>query len=600
MFYPMLAFNITSAKNKTFSTHYPSAMSKDKLYTLTSWSHTSLPSWWFTSTVMMWSNYTSGFCPQNIQGHFMLVPSASPVFPESTARTEGSRIYWRLSKYRILRLLFTLVGKEKLKRTEAAVDENRSKIDTKRTENYSFASLAAVPYAHIVAKRLKNKKPKGPITTLAPNLKDIIFRWLFQYMRALTHAHLDRPRALIAPYFFLVISQLIIFTLFGVTLSECLNPFRPCLTIYLQDSVSQVIVLLGRHALAKEILHNFDKLPGTINKADTDQASFWLKHFPTRSFLVEFDLAQVINLLWISFKMRTRETFVSGLNLQSLTTPSITPLVAFAAAVVFLDEFLGVPTDVRLCHESRDWRSNWECRGQSFTILSSANAGSNGIDSRSPQWLSTVPPFLTVIFFELYVKGKFDASFRYFIPIQEQLRNAHVHSDRGDKKGRRLEHRFEHPALHAELFVPMVHAKMISLLHEIHHSKVSDEKVQVKASGYEYGGRNIQKHLEYDPVLYQRIRGEINLGERSTTLFECPSSMPTTPGFSDYEASSYLSAAVLMPTHAIDIVEETLVILAGLTPDISIFLMLLPHLILNFSDQATVIYRRLIQNFVRQ
>lgn len=46
-----------------------------------------------------------------------------------------------------------------------------------------------------------------------------IMRWLSQYMGALTHARLDR--AVIARYFaFLVISQLVIFTLIGVAFSE--------------------------------------------------------------------------------------------------------------------------------------------------------------------------------------------------------------------------------------------------------------------------------------------------------------------------------------------------------------------------------------------
>ncbi len=60
-------------------------------------------------------------------------------------------------------------------------------------------------------------------------------------------------------------------------------------------------------------------LPGTINRTYIDQASYWLTYFPCvesqlfhrhkahpphrlRGFLVLFDLAQIINLAWISFK----------------------------------------------------------------------------------------------------------------------------------------------------------------------------------------------------------------------------------------------------------------------------------------------------------
>jgi hypothetical protein len=62
----------------------------------------------------------------------------------------------------------------KLKRTEAAIEAYRAQIDTRKAENYGFASMAAVPYAHIVAKMLKGKHPKGTTIELAPNHKDIV------------------------------------------------------------------------------------------------------------------------------------------------------------------------------------------------------------------------------------------------------------------------------------------------------------------------------------------------------------------------------------------------------------------------------------------
>lgn len=62
----------------------------------------------------------------------------------------------------------------KVKRAEAAINEYRNEIDTRRPENYGFASMAAVPFAHIVANMLRNKKPKGTIVSLAPNPKDIV------------------------------------------------------------------------------------------------------------------------------------------------------------------------------------------------------------------------------------------------------------------------------------------------------------------------------------------------------------------------------------------------------------------------------------------
>lgn len=62
----------------------------------------------------------------------------------------------------------------KLKRTEAAIEEYRNQIDTRKAENYGFASMAAVPYAQAVAKMLQGKHPKGTTIELAPNPKDIV------------------------------------------------------------------------------------------------------------------------------------------------------------------------------------------------------------------------------------------------------------------------------------------------------------------------------------------------------------------------------------------------------------------------------------------
>jgi hypothetical protein len=63
---------------------------------------------------------------------------------------------------------------DKLRRTEHAVEAYRAQIDTHKAEKYGFASMAAVPYAHIVAQLLRKKHPKGTEIGLAPNPKDIV------------------------------------------------------------------------------------------------------------------------------------------------------------------------------------------------------------------------------------------------------------------------------------------------------------------------------------------------------------------------------------------------------------------------------------------
>ena len=66
--------------------------------------------------------------------------------------------------------------RRRLQVTEKAVEDYRRQIDDRKPENYGFASMAAVPYAHIVANMLKDKKPKGTDVILAPNPKDIVSR----------------------------------------------------------------------------------------------------------------------------------------------------------------------------------------------------------------------------------------------------------------------------------------------------------------------------------------------------------------------------------------------------------------------------------------
>jgi hypothetical protein len=80
-----------------------------------------------------------------------------------------------------------------------------------------------------------------------------IMRWLTQYMGALTHARLDR--AVIARYFaFLVISQLIVFTLIGVAFSEYLNAVAAAPLISFIDSTLELVILVGKKKASREAI----------------------------------------------------------------------------------------------------------------------------------------------------------------------------------------------------------------------------------------------------------------------------------------------------------------------------------------------------------
>ncbi|KAF8806572.1 DUF221-domain-containing protein [Phlegmacium glaucopus] len=563
----------------------------------------------------------------------------------------------------------------KLKRTEAAIEEYRTQIETRKAENYGFASMAAVPYAHVVAKIIAGKRPKGTQISLAPNPKDIIWdnmaktdaelarkkllgfiwlsivcffntaplfvisilanldsiriyapflqawyqdspssfavvsgvlppaisglfgfflpiimRWLTKYMGALTRSRLDR--AVVARYFsFLIISQLIIFTLIGVIF----------------NSVQQIVIQIGAKTSFNDIINNLHGLPAVINRTYINQASYWLTFFPLRGFLAVFDLAQIINLLWISFKTHVfgrtprdiREwtqppdfqyaVYYSNILFMvavGLVFAPLAPLVVLAAAIVF-------------------WMSSCVYKYQlMFVFVTKVESGGRiwnvvinrllfcvflmqalmiltiGLQFgfRTLLWLSAVPPIFIVLAFKIYIDRTYLPAFNYFSPTEEEIHVAKVHSERGDAQSNRLEKRFGHPALHAELFTPMLHKNLMPLLSEVYHGKINSDRAKLD----EYGGQqmeaqlvpggikiaaidqvcspvfdtnfyinvytflsSLQNDLMYDPIMYQRDRGELDWDQRSmaTTLFDNVSPMQNKsqyfPGSSSNSIAGY-------------------------------------------------------------
>ncbi|KAJ6497705.1 DUF221-domain-containing protein [Mycena sanguinolenta] len=541
----------------------------------------------------------------------------------------------------------------KLKKTEAAVEEYRSKIHTRKPENYGFASLAAVPYAHIVAKKVAGKHPRGATVTLAPNPKDIIWlnmnksrrwvalkrligfgwlsvicffsliplffvaalanldgvaaagylpfldnwlghsetsfafisgvippvvsglftlflprmmRWLGKYEGTLTHASLDR--AVVARYFaFLVISQLIVFTLIGVVF----------------NSVTEIVDLVGKHA----------KLPGKIPQTYINTSTFWLKFFPLRGFLVVFDLAQIVKLVWVSVKTRVfgrtprdiREwtqpprfeyaIYYSNLLFMAavgLIFAPLVPLVSLAAAIVF-------------------WISSWVYKYQlMFVFITKVETGGRlwnvvinrvlvslflmqclmvltiglQVSFRSTKMIIAIPPVLMIIVFKMWINNKFDQTFYYYLPDEEELCAAHVHSTRSDTARHRLQNRFGHPSLHAELFVPCVHADQMKLLRQVYGGKIEstgeDKTKDVNDDVEVLGGLRIaaiqQSDLQYDPILYSRDRGEydddrysfasssmLNSSLGSPSIYGHKGRQGTHPSLS-YAAQSYMGSEV--------------------------------------------------------
>ncbi|TFY61331.1 hypothetical protein EVJ58_g4587 [Rhodofomes roseus] len=512
----------------------------------------------------------------------------------------------------------------KLKRTEETVERYREQIDMRQAESYGFASMAAVPYAHIVANLLRDKHPKGATIALAPNPKDIVWtnlnkstaevarnrtigwaflvlvcsintvplsiisilanlasltayvpfleawsvnspgtfavisgvlppavsalfgyvlpivmRWLTKYMGAYTHSRLDR--AVVARYFaFLVISQLIIFTLIGVMF----------------NSVTQIVNQIGHHKSFKEIIENLDDLPGLITNTYIDQASYWLTYFPLRGFLCVFDLAQIINLVVVFVKKnlfgRTPREIREWTQPPEFSYPIYYSNLLFMATVGLF--FAPVAPLVTVAAMVVFWISSWVYKYQlMFVFISRVETGGrmwNVIINRllasvvlmhlimlltigfkftfsSLRFIAAVPPILFTIGFKIYLNRTFLPAFQFYIPTDEELRQAAVHSKRSDNLNNKLEKRFGHPALHQDLFTPMVHANMTHLLPEVFGGKIGSTKTALddiggnKVDTAVVGGvriAGIEEHdLEYDPSLYRRDRGELDWDQRSIT-----------------------------------------------------------------------------------
>ncbi|CAG7850689.1 Uncharacterized protein C354.08c [Serendipita indica DSM 11827] len=511
----------------------------------------------------------------------------------------------------------------KLAKTEAAVQDWRERNEHNKPENYGFASLAAVPYAHIVAQRLNGKHPKGTTITLAPNPKDIIWknitmtdatrrsqrmigwvwlatvcffntipllfislvanlshvaqyvpfletwqtqeqwsfalvngilpptisaifgfflprimRWLSRYQGAITHSRLDR--AVVARYFaFLIISQLFIFSLLGVGF----------------QLVTQIVISVQKGESVWEILKNTKDLPRKIQSTYIAQAPYWLTFFPLRGFLAVFDLAQLINVIWIWIKTRMfgrtprdiREwtqppEFEYGIYYSNLLFMGavgliyapLAPLVALAAGAVFLITSITSRYQIMFVFVSRVesggrlWNVVINRLLISLILMQLLMTLTIGLAHgwRSFYWVSCLPPIIFVVICKIWWQRTFMEQFRYYIPSDQELASTVVHSERADNKGNRLEKRFGHPALHADLFTPMLHKKMMPLLAEVYHGRLATDSAKLE----EYGGQKLQaqiapggikiagvdeQQLEYDPALYQRDRGELDWDQRS-------------------------------------------------------------------------------------
>ncbi|KAF8342679.1 uncharacterized protein EI90DRAFT_2964439 [Cantharellus anzutake] len=367
-----------------------------------------------------------------------------------------------------------------------------------------------------------------------------IMRRLSKYQGDLTRSRLDR--AVIARYYgFLIISQLFIFTIIGVA----------------YQSVSLIILEIGQHKTFAEIIKNVSKLPGQIQNTYIQQSAYWLTFFPLRGFLAFFDLAQLLNLVWITLK--TRMFGRTPRDIREWTQPQVFEFAIYYSSLLFMGAvaFVYAPLAplVAVMAAVVFWITSITSKYQlMFVFISKAESGGRlwnvainrllfstifmhlmmtltiGLVHgwRSYLWVACIPPMFMVAFFKVWSLKVFNEEFRWYIPTEQELAENKLTSERerNDNKGGRLSKRFGHPALHADLFTPMVHAKMVHLLPQVYSGRLSQEETGLQEFGGEKasaavvsGGLKIagieQSDLEYDPALYQRDRGEQDWDARS-------------------------------------------------------------------------------------
>lgn len=110
---------------------------------------------------------------------------------------------------------------------------------------------------------------------------------------------------------------------------------------------------------------------------------------------------------------------------------------------------------------------------------------------RSWYWVAAVPPVFFVILFKLFVLRGLERQFRFWIPTPNEIAMSKTHSERTDSKSGSLEKRFGHPALHSELFTPMLHAKMMPLLSEVYHGRLGHQQTAMT----EYAGQKMEAQV---------------------------------------------------------------------------------------------------------
>ncbi|ELU41982.1 DUF221 domain-containing protein [Rhizoctonia solani AG-1 IA] len=474
---------------------------------------------------------------------------------------------------------------------ERAVEEARAQIDTKKPENYGFASMAAVPYAHTVAQMLHRKNPKGTtITLIWSNLTKgeaalassrttgwfliaavcffntiplLIISALANLASISEYVDFLGQWANSSPTTFSLVSGILppsISALFGFFLPiimRKISEYQGAITHSRLDRavvaryfafliisqffifslmsvafqiVTQIQFDIGKHRNIKVILSHLHDVPERIQNTYVVQSSYWLTFFPMRGFLAVFDLAQLLSVVLVFIKTHSNILFMAAVGLMYAP---LAPLVALAGKfeIVLAAHSLTVSSAAVVF-----WLSSLVYKYQlMFVFVSKVESGGVSIGLqrgwRSYVWVSTVPPTVLTLLFKLWMRMTFDKQFRHFVPEQDEIARSRVHKQ--DAKTGRLESRFGHPSLHMELFTPMVHSNMTRLLEQVYQGRMAKEQTRME----EYGGKKMAVSVLPSGLKFASV-AEHEL-EMDTTLYQ------RDRGELDWDARSMTSTAIL-------------------------------------------------------
>ena len=127
--------------------------------------------------------------------------------------------------------------------------------------------------------------------------------------------------------------------------------------------------------------------------------------------------------------------------------------------------------------------------------------------------------------FKVCIKRKFARPFKFYVPTESELRDAQIDVQAGYIERNRIENCVGHPTLHEALHTPVLDDNMMPLLAQVYSGRIDSEQTTMRVCSEQQievcvlpGGIQIagidQSDLEYDPVLYQRDRGELYRDER--------------------------------------------------------------------------------------